>query len=197
MAALVSRQVGEALVALASREQPPAAGLALALTAAAAAALVELSAGLAAKRLALEASGGEAAGVARMRALSERAAELRARLLAAADEDVAAYSEVAGADDPAGRARALAGATGPPLLIAESASEVAEAAAETVAAGDWDFRADAVVAGELAAAAALGSAELVAANLSGDPEDPRTDRARAAADRARRAGGATARPARG
>jgi formiminotetrahydrofolate cyclodeaminase len=197
MAELASRQVGEALAALASREQPPAAGVASALTAAAAAALVELSAGLAAKRLALEASDAETAAASRMRALSERAAELRARLLSAADEDVAAFSAVARADDPAGRANALADATGPPLLIAECSSEVAEAAAETVEAGDWEFRPDAVVAGELAAAAALCSAELVAANLSGEPEDPRTDRARAASDRARRVGRDAAGPARG
>ena len=69
---------------------------------------------------------------------------------------------------------------------------MAEAAAETAQAGTWAFRADAVVAAELAAAAAAGGAELVAANLAGPSEDPRIDRARAAAERAARASRAAA-----
>ena len=93
------------------------------------------------------------------------------------------------AGDPGERARALDRASEPPLAIAECAAEVAEAAAETAAAGTWAFRADAVVAGELAAAAALGGAELVAANLGGAQGDPRIARARAAAERAARARG--------
>ena len=118
---------------------------------------------LAAERLAPD----RAEAAARMRALSGEAAELRERLLAAADEDVAAYAEVAGAVGPDARAAALAQAAEPPLLIAECANEVARAAAETVEACDaWAFRADAVVAGELAAAAARSAAELAAANLA-------------------------------
>ena len=76
----------------------------------------------------------------------------------------------------------------------ECAAEVAEAAAETAQAGTWAFRADAVVAGELAATAALGGAELVAANLAASQGDPRIDRARAAAERAARASDAAASP---
>ncbi len=112
-----------------------------------------------------------------------------------AEDDAQAYAQVTSAADGAGRARALAQASEPPLAIAECAAELAEAGAETARAGTWAFRADAVVASELAAAAALGGAELVATNLVGDSGDPRTARARAAADRARRASDAAATPA--
>ena len=69
---------------------------------------------------------------------------------------------------------------------ARAAAAVAERAAEVADAGDWTFTADAVVAGELAAAAARGCAQLVEANLAGEPADPRPGRARAAADLADR-----------
>jgi formiminotetrahydrofolate cyclodeaminase len=94
---------------------------------------------------------------------------------------------VTGAPDGAARAQALVRASEPPLAIAECAADVAEAAAQIARAGAWGFTADAVVAGELAVAAARSGAELVAANLAGAADDPRTDRARAAADRAERA----------
>ncbi|HEX5955613.1 MAG TPA: cyclodeaminase/cyclohydrolase family protein [Solirubrobacterales bacterium] len=184
----------ETLDALASRTQPPAAGVASALAAAAAAALVELTAGLAADRV--QADGGAGGqGEARLRTLVDRSAELRRRLLATADDDARAYAEVIGAREAAARARALSRASEPPLVIAEAAAEIAEAAAEAARAGSWAFTADAVVAGSLAAAAARGGAELVAADLAGQPGDPRIARARAAAERAERANGAATRPA--
>ncbi len=180
MAELASRPVAEALTAIASRAEPAAAGAACALGGAAAAALVELAAGLAADRLA-----GHAAGAgARTSALSERGTELRELLLGAADDDAAAYAEVAAALDEEARAAALAAACEPPLLIAECAREVAEAARETAEAGDFDFSPDAIVASELAAAAARGAAGLVAANLARAPGDPRIARARSAAEQA-------------
>jgi formiminotetrahydrofolate cyclodeaminase len=194
MAELASRRLREVLAALASPQEPPAAGVAAAITGAAAATLVELSAALAATHLS---EGEEAATGARMGEIAERAGELRRRLLGAADDDVRAYAAVTAAEDGAARVAGLSRASEPPLVIAECASELAEAAAETVRAGEWDFRADAVVGGELAAAAAASSAELVSANLAGDPEDPRTDRARAAADRAARASRAAASLVRG
>jgi len=172
--------VRTALAAIADRAEPPAAGVACALTCAAAAALVELSAGLAADRL-----GGDEE--ARMRAHADRAGELRELLIAAADDDLAAYGAVRATEDPADRARALALASDPPLVIAESAAELAEAAAEVAAAGSWAFSADAVAAGKLAAAAATAAAGLVTANLADSSEDPRLAHARAAAERARRA----------
>ncbi len=177
----------DALDALASPAKPAAAGVASALACAAAAALVELTAGLASNRVEAESGADRAATVAHLRGLATRARELRGRLLAAADEDARAYSEVTAAPDGAARAQALADASEPPLAIAECAAEVAEAAAETARAGTWGFTADAVVAGELAVAAARSGSELVAANLAGVSHDPRTERARAAADRAERA----------
>ena len=85
------------------------------------------------------------------------------------------------------RTDALAAAADPPLEIAECAAEAAEAAAEVAAgAGTWAFGADAVVASELAAAAARGAALLVSANLGSASDDPRLARAREAAERAER-----------
>jgi formiminotetrahydrofolate cyclodeaminase len=189
MPLLGSRPVGDALDGLASPAKPAAAGVASALGCAAAAALVELTAGLAADRIEAE-SGTTRPETARLRGLATRARELRGRLLAAADEDARAYSEVTGAPDGATRAQALDHASEPPLAIAECAAEVAEAAAETARAGAWGFTADAVVAGELAVAAARGGSQLVAANLAGASDDPRIERARTAADRAERASSA-------
>lgn len=192
MRKLADRRVREALAALASRAQPAAAGVASALSCAAAAALVELTAGLAADRLASEGSGARAGTDARLRELAARAAELVAHVLDIADEDAAAYAQALGARTAADRARALSGASEPPLAIAECAAEVAEAAAETARAGGWAFQADAIVAAELAMAAARGAASLVAVNLAGSSEDPSVARARAAADRAERASRAAA-----
>lgn len=182
MAEFASRRVREAFDALASRQERAAAGVACAMTGAMAAGLVELSSELAAGRLSDE--GG--AGAERMREIARRCAELREELTTVADEDVAVYAEVGGAPQ-AERDEALSRASDPPMRVAEAAAEIAAAAAETVDAGDWPFSADARVAGGLAASAARGAAELVAANLGELPDDPRTDRARAAAERARRA----------
>jgi len=188
MAALESRQVREALAALASRAEPSAAGVASALACAAAASLVELTGGLAARRVETEGAGGKSPSSARLRALADRGVELRERLLDAADEDAGAFAEVMAAGDERARARALDRAAGPPLVIAESAADVAEAAAEIAGAGPWPFRPDAVTAAQLAAAAAISCAELVSVDLGGAEDDPRLDRARAAAARARGAG---------
>lgn len=188
---LEESSISDALAALASRSEPHAAGVASAFAAAAAAALVELTAGLAADRIGAEGAAAQGETEARLRALAARAGELRERLLVAAGDDTEAYTAVIGARQASARARALACASDPPLAIAESAAEVAEAAAEIARAGTWAFCADAVVAAELAAAASRGAAELVATNLAGQPDDPRTARARAAADRAEQAGRAT------
>jgi formiminotetrahydrofolate cyclodeaminase len=185
---LADRRVGDALAAMASRAKPPAAGVASALAAAAAAALVELTACLAADRMAAEDSDAPTGTAIRLRTLAHRAAELRERLLVAADDDARAYSRVMQAREGAARAGALEQAAEPPLAIAECAAEVAEAAAEIAGAGVWAFTADAVVARELAATAARSGAELVAVNLAAHRDDPRTARARAAAERAQLAG---------
>ena len=168
-----------------SATEPAAAGVATALSGAVAASLVELSAGLAAKRLAEDQEHPDSDLATRMRTLCSRAGELRVRLLEAAEEDAEAYSKVARAEGADDRATALAAAADPPLAIAECAAEVAEAAAETAAcARDWAFGADAAVAADLAAAAARGAARLVEANLGSGSDDPRVARAREAAERA-------------
>jgi formiminotetrahydrofolate cyclodeaminase len=182
MGDLSSTGIGAVLEALASPREPAAAGVASAVTAAAAAGVVELAAGLAANRIEQQelANGDDSAK--RMRELAKQAAKLRARMLSCADEDARAYARVIKAREGREQARALDRASDPPLAIAEGAAAVAERAAEVAEAGDWTFTADALVAGELAAAAARGCARLVEANLAGEPGDPRPGRARAAAD---------------
>jgi methenyltetrahydrofolate cyclohydrolase len=192
---LAEGSVRDALAALASPAKPPAAGVACAFACAAAAALVELTAGLAADRVAAEGPRAETPSEPRLRALASRAEQIRERVLVAAEADTRAYARVLEARDGAERARALAGASDPPLAIAECSAEVAEAAAETARAGAWAFSADAVVASRLAMAAAQGGAELVAANLAAHAGDPRTAQASAAADRAERASVAAGTPA--
>ncbi len=192
MSGLTDRSVGEALAALASPDRPAAAGVASAVVGAAAAALVELTAGLAAERLAAGDAGAGLKTEAQLRALAARAAELGERLLLAADDDERTYARVLDAPDSAARAEALSEASEPPLAVAESAAEIAEAANEIAQTGNWPFSADAIVAGELATAAARGGAELVVVNLAESAADPRIARARAAADRARHASRSTA-----
>ena len=189
---LEQTSISDVLAALASRSEPHAAGVASAFTTAAAAALVELTSGLAADRIRAEGAPAQGETEARIRVLGARAGELRERLLIVAAEDTEAYAAVIGARQASARARALAHASDPPLAIAESAAEVAEAAAEIAATGNWAFSGDAVAAAKLAAAAAEAGEEMVAANLADHPDDPRIARAHAAAERARRAATASA-----
>jgi len=149
--------------------------------------VVELAAGLAAKRVGEHERGNGHDSAERLRELAQQAAKLRTRMLACADEDAKAYARVIKARGGRERTRALDRASDPPLAIAEGAAAIAERAAEVVGAGDWTFTADAAVAGELDAAAARGCAQLVEANLAGELGDPRPARARAAADLAGRA----------
>jgi formiminotetrahydrofolate cyclodeaminase len=187
MTDLGKNRLSEALAALASPHEPAAAGVASAVTAATAAGVLELAATLAARRIAEEDRGNGDGGADRMRDLAHQAEKLRGRLLAAADEDARAYARVINAGEGRERSRALDRASDPPLAIAEGAAAVAERAAEVAGAGNWTFTADALVASELAAAAARSSAQLVETNLAGEPGDPRQARARAAADLADRA----------
>jgi formiminotetrahydrofolate cyclodeaminase len=179
-----STGIAAALEALASPREPAAAGVAAAVSAAAAAAVVELAAGLAARQLDQQERANGDDSPERMRELAQQAAKLRSRLLACADEDARAYARVIKSREGHERARALDQASDPPLAIAEGAAAVAERAAEVADAGNWTFTADAIVAGELAAGAARGCAQLVEVNLAGQAGDPRTTRARAAADQA-------------
>ena len=184
MGGLFDSRVGDALAGLASAADPAAAGAASALACATAAALVELTGGLAAQRLGAEGGGVGPAEAERLRGLAARAAELRARMPAIADADAGLYAEVARAPDAEARAAALSRASETPLEIAAAAAEIAAAASEVASAGRWPFTPDAIVAAELALAAARAGSELVVANLAGSAGDPRVAGARAAAMRA-------------
>jgi len=124
----------------------------------------------------------EAAGVAaQAESLHDRAAPLAEIAARAYDEALGA----GGGDYELGRAYAQAAE--PPLRIAEAAADVAELAALIAAQCDPARRADAVVAGLLAAAAARAAAELVAVNLTMSANDERARRALAIAEGAARA----------
>lgn len=123
----------------------------------------------------------EAAGAAaQAESLFERAGPL-------AEVAARAYEEALGAvggDYEFGRVYAQAAE--PPLRIAEAAADVAELAALIAANGDPALRADAAVAGLLAAAAAAAAAELVSVNLTVSAGDERVRRAQALAEGAAR-----------
>jgi formiminotetrahydrofolate cyclodeaminase len=82
--------------------------------------------------------------------------------------------------------RAFAAAAEPPLEIARAGADLAELAAVLAESGDPRVRADALVAGRLAAAVVQGAGELVAVNLTAVEGDPRVAEARDLADRAER-----------
>ena len=175
----------DALAELASPDSPPAGGVAAALTCATAAALVELSAGLAAKRVA--ADGEDATGLTQ---LGQGAGQARKRMLEVADEDVQAYGRVmagrcgrprrgpgqrerAAARGRRGRGRGGRGRGPRSPRLASGRSPPTR----------WSRA-------RLAAAAAASAAELVAANLAGGAgPDGRVAQAREAAQRAARAAG--------
>ena len=154
MTDLGKQGIAEALADLASPGEPAAAGVASAVTAAAAAGVVELTAALAARRIAEQDRGTATGRRPHARAGRSRPGSSGGACLVAADEDARAYARVIKARQGHEQARALDRASDPPLAIAEGAAAVAERAAEVADAGDWTFTADAVVAGELAAAAA-------------------------------------------
>jgi formiminotetrahydrofolate cyclodeaminase len=163
MTDLAESPVGDLLAGLATTDDGRAAGVACALTGAVGASLIELTAALAAARIAREGGGDER----RMREIAERAGQLRRRLPGVANRDAAAYSEVVAASEGPEREAALERASGPPREVAESAAELSRLAGEVAAAGEWPFTPDAVVAGRLADAAAAGAAALLAANRAG------------------------------
>jgi formiminotetrahydrofolate cyclodeaminase len=113
--------------------------------------------------------------------------------LAQADADVYAESLVAlaarkeGSDDERrdfALGTALDEAAQAPLMIAESAADVALLAATAATIVKPEVQADARAAAALAAGAAAAAALLVDVNLASTPSDARVRRARAAAERA-------------
>jgi len=160
-----SQQPFDSLLAeVASADSALAAGFIAATCCAQAAALLELTATLAAARL----TDGEP-----LRLIAAEAVVLRSAALAAAQLERSAYSDaVAGGK--------LSAAADPPLAIAQTAAKVGKGAAQVVGAGDWPFTPDAVAAAVLADCAATVACSLVAADLAAAPDDPRLREARAA-----------------
>ncbi|HTR32848.1 MAG TPA: cyclodeaminase/cyclohydrolase family protein [Gaiellaceae bacterium] len=141
--ALSERSVGEFLAALGERTPTPASGAATALTAALAAALVELAGRFA----------GDEEAVVRAKALWARLSEL-------ADEDAAAYEAFLADRSDGNRARIIA----VPLEIAECAEEAAELAERVRAQLRTAVVGDAEAARDLAAAAAKVARRLAELN---------------------------------
>jgi methenyltetrahydrofolate cyclohydrolase len=149
----------------------PGAGAIAGLTAASAAALVELAA---------RATDGEdwpeAAGAA------AQARKLRDRLVPLARQDAEAYQAAVGQlqerGDDFALGEALARAADVPLEIADHAENVAALASEAAARANPDLRADASAAAALALGAAWAAAKLVEVNLAMHSEDARLARAR-------------------
>jgi len=147
------------LDALGARTPAPASGSGAAVAGAIGAALAELAARFSDER--------EAAS---------RLVELRSRLVQLADEDADAYSAFMRTRSAEDRDRTV----DVPLAIAEAAAEVATLAGALVEGGNPQVAGDAEAGFELARAGARVGARLVEINLAG-ADDPRLDRARAAA----------------
>jgi formiminotetrahydrofolate cyclodeaminase len=161
---------------LAAPREVPGAGSALAVALATAAAVVQMAA-----RLSPE-SWAEAAGAAaQAESLRERAAQL-------VDEDAEAYRQALEARDavdatenPDRRNWALgtvtAAAAEPPLTLGRLAADLAELCAASGSRVEPRVHADVAGAAALAAAVARGARDLVAANLTALPGDPRIEEA--------------------
>jgi formiminotetrahydrofolate cyclodeaminase len=130
----------------------PGGGSSAAVTAALAAALVEMAAGLA----------GSGATV-------ERAAALRARALRLAEAELSSYAPVLDASSEHEREVALEAASEPPAHIAETAAEVAELGAEIAESASDAVRGDALTGVVLAEAAASAAFRLVEINVGAGP----------------------------
>jgi methenyltetrahydrofolate cyclohydrolase len=153
-----SETVRSYLDALGARTPAPASGSGAGLTGAIAAALAEL-----------------AARFSDDGATAARLVELRARLVALADDDAEAYTAFMRTRSDADRDRTI----DVPLAIAEAASEVAVLARTLAEHGNLGVAGDAEAGAELAAAVARVGARLVEINLAA-ADDPRLERARAA-----------------
>ncbi|WP_051580976.1 cyclodeaminase/cyclohydrolase family protein [Pseudonocardia acaciae] len=144
--------VGEFLGELAARRPAPSGGAAAALTLAMAAGLTAMAARFSRSD--------------ELAALAGRADELRARALALADADAAAYAEVLAAGrDRTARGEAMRAATEVPLEMARHGAEVAKLAARLAAEGNQNLAGDARTAVLLAEAGVRAAAELVGINV--------------------------------
>jgi formiminotetrahydrofolate cyclodeaminase len=139
----MTRSFPELLDAIGARTPAPASGSAAALTGALAAALVELAARFSEDDGALAQAEG-----------------LRARLLELADEDAAAYADFMRTRSDEDRRRTI----DVPLAVAEAAVETAGLAERLAARGRRSVVGDALVAAELAGAAARSAGRLAELN---------------------------------
>lgn len=153
----------------------PGGGSSSGVACALAAALVEMSAGLAG-------SG----------AAAEQAGALRARALRLAEEELSSYAPVLEARDEHERDLALATASEPPARIAETAAEVAELGVEVASSASAAVRGDALTGVVLAEAAASAAFRLVEINVGVGPVFERARQAELRAVKARAS--ATGRP---
>ena len=164
---LLGLPLGELLARLASDAPTPAGGALAAITAAGAAAMVEMGATLTLKHERYRGAWPD------MEAARDRAAELRVELVRLVDADAHAYAGVIEAmrlpqgDDAARDARAtaiadaLVGAARPPLAMLAAAAEIAELAAGVAERGNVNLLGDATTAALVGEAAGRAAATLV------------------------------------
>jgi formiminotetrahydrofolate cyclodeaminase len=169
VADLTEQSLEEFLDSVGEDTPAPGGGTSSAITAALAAALVEMSGRLASDEEAADAARG-----------------MRADALRFAEEELTSYARVLEAETPADRTTALDAASEPPTQIAETAANVAELGVKVAGSSSPDVRGDALTGVILAEAAAAAAARLVETTITSGPV---LDRARAAADRASKARG--------
>jgi methenyltetrahydrofolate cyclohydrolase len=167
VADLTEKPLEEFLDSVGEDTPAPGGGTSSAITAALAAALVEMSARLANDEEAADAARG-----------------MRADALRLAEDELTSYAPVLEAETPADRTTALDAASEPPAQIAETAANVAELGVKVAGSSSPVVRGDALTGVILAEAAAAAAARLVETNLTSGPV---FDRAGAAADRASKA----------
>jgi formiminotetrahydrofolate cyclodeaminase len=189
MADLSKKPLDEFLAFVADATPAPGGGSSAAVTAALAAALVEMAAALPSSRAG--ASPSDRAGAPPSR-VADQARALRARALRLAQEEMSSYAPVLEARDEHERSLALAAASEPPAQIAETAAEVAELGVEVASSASAAVRGDALTGVVLAEAAASAAFRLVEINVGSGPVFERARQAELRAARARAS--ATGRP---
>ena len=168
MEELGKQSLEDFLAAVADATPAPGGGTSAGIATAVAASLVEMAARLA-----------SAEGAA------EQAADLRARALQLAEEELSSYAPVLEARTEADRVTALDAASEPPAQIAEVAADVAELGASVAGSASEAVRGDALTGVTLAEAAASAAARLVAINVGSGPVFERAREAERRAGRVR------------
>jgi formiminotetrahydrofolate cyclodeaminase len=181
VAELSKQPLDEFLANVAAATPAPGGGSSAGVTAALAAALVEMAARMPSSQAARAERAADAPA-------SDRAAALRARALRLAEEELSSYAPVLEARDEHERELALAAASEPPAKIAETAAEVAELGVEVAASSSPSVRGDALTGVVLAEAAASAAFRLVEINVGSGPVFERARQAELRAADARASG---------